>query len=227
MNDHMMGGGRQNVRKYYKDVIDSLPPRPLKCLDLGSGIGFSLERMLLSHHQEEGITIDCVDRISPDKIKGLPDKVNYFQKSVEDRLDFEEKYDCIFCFEVIEHVDCTDVLVHNCYNNLKDDGLLFISCPNLASLYSRIELLMGYQPHLLEISNEHANYGTGVFGRLNNPNDEVLHHIRGISYRAMRDFLVTNKFKINKAVGCDATNILRKCPRIASSVLFICSKKIV
>lgn len=207
-----------------------MPQRSLKCLDLGSGIGFEFEKMFLSHRKgvrEKNIAIDCVDRIAPDKINGIPDKVNYFQKSVEDRLDFKEKYDCIFCFEVIEHVDNTDILVQNCYNNLKDDDLLFISCPNLGSFYSRIELLMGYQPHLLEISNEHANYGTGIFGRLNNPNDAVLHHIRGISYRAMRDLLITNKFRIEKTVGCDATNLLSKCPRIASLVLFICSKVII
>lgn len=226
MNDDMMGGGNSARRRYFRDVVDFLPQRSLKCLDLGSGIGFEFERMLLSHNARECVAVDCVDRIAPNRIRKLPDKINYIQRSVEDKLIFEEKYDCIFCFEAIEHIDNTDVLIQNCYNNLKDNGILFISCPNLASLYSRIELLMGYQPHLLEISNEYANYGTGIFGRLNNPDDSVIHHIRGITYRAMKELLVTNGFKIDKVIGSDATGLLRFCPRIATTVLFICRKNL-
>lgn len=226
MNDNMMDGGNHTRRKYFRDVINFLPQRPLKCLDLGSGIGFEFERMLLSYNMYECITVDCVDRIAPNKISKLPDKVNYIQRSVEDKLTFEEKYDCIFCFEVIEHVDNTDVLIQNCYNNLKDNGILFIAYPNLASLYSRIELLMGYQPHLLEISNEYANYGTGIFGRLNNPDNSAIHHIRGITYRAMKELLVTNRFKIDKAIGNDVTGLLRFCPQFATTVLFICCKNL-
>jgi len=151
--------------------------------------------------------------------------IHYIQASVEEKLILNKKYDCVFCFEVIEHIDNTDILLANCYDNLKEDGLLFISVPNLASVYSRLELLMGYQPHLLEVSNEHANYGMGVFGRLNNPSDSVLHHIRGISFRAMKEMLEANQFKIIKAVGGSNNIILKRCPRIASLALFICSKK--
>lgn len=172
-----------------------------------------------------GGIIDCVDRHRLGKIKKIPENVNYIQGSVEDRLKLNKKYDFIFCLEVIEHIDCTDVLLANCYDNLKKDGLLFISAPNLASLYTRLELLMGYQPHLLEMSNEHANYGQGIFGRLNNPMDSPVHHIRGITYRAMKEFLKANKFKINKIKGYDKLNLLGICPRISTSVLYVCSRQ--
>lgn len=171
-----------------------------------------------------GCIVDCVDRLAINEHIRLPKNVNYIQGSVDNKLVLEQKYDCIFCFEVIEHIDCTDILLENCFDNLKDDGLLFISMPNLASLYSRLELLLGYQPHLLEVSNKRANYGMGVFGRMNNPSDSVLHHIRGITYRAMKELLEANEFKIHKVMGCDKTNLLRVCPRISSTILFVCSK---
>lgn len=84
---------------------------------------------------------------------------------------------------------------------------------------------MGYQPHILEVSNKYANYGTGAFGKMNNPSDSVLHHIRGITYRGMKELLEANMFKIEKVVGCDRTGLLKVCPRISSTVLFICKKK--
>lgn len=220
MNNNMQGG-MQAERKYFKSVMEYLPPSATKCLDLGSGIGFAFEKML---NKYKGVlSITCVDRLNIDNVK-VPPYVNYIQGSVEEKIVLEEKYDCIFCFEVIEHIDKTDMLIKNCYDNLEDEGRLFISCPNLASLYSRIELILGYQPHLLEVSNVKANYGTGVFGRMNNPSDSVLHHIRGITYRAMRDLLCDNGFKIIKVIGDDVSGLSRAFPSIASTVAFVCEK---
>ena len=70
----------------------------------------------------------------------------FLVKSIEDECYFEKKFDVITFFEVIEHIDKTDILLKNCFNNLKDDGFLIFSFPNLASIYSRIELMLGLQP---------------------------------------------------------------------------------
>ncbi len=71
-------------------------------------------------------------------------------------------------------------------NNLKDDGLLICSLPNLASIYARIELLLGFQPHVLEVSNVYGNFGTGIFGKLNNPPGVSIHHIRAFTHKAIK-----------------------------------------
>lgn len=36
----------ENVRKYYRNVIDYLPTKFFTCLDLGLGVNFVLEKML-------------------------------------------------------------------------------------------------------------------------------------------------------------------------------------
>lgn len=220
MNNNMQGGDIRVNRKYFKTVMKYIPLLTEKCLDLGSGTTFVFDKML---YKGRKVSITCLDRLNADHVK-VPNFLNYIQGSVEEKIVLKEIYDCIFCFEVIEHIDNTDMLIKNCYAHLSDEGRLFIACPNLASLYCRIELMLGYQPHLLEISNVKANYGTGIFGRFNNPSDSVLHHIRGITYRAMRELLLDNGFKIIKVIGEDASGILRLFPRIASSVVFICEK---
>lgn len=104
--------------------------------------------------------------------------------------------------------------------------MLFIAIPNLACLYARIELLIGLQPHILEISNKKSNYGMGLLGKLNNPNGEPLHHIRGITYKAMKEILIDNGFAIKRCLGYQKITgkLLRKFPGISTIVLYQCIK---
>jgi len=99
--------------------------------------------------------------------------IKFFEQNVEKLFNLDSKVDVVTFFEVIEHIDETDILLQNCYNNLKDDGLLICShdgllicsLPNLASIYAWIELLLGFQPHVIEVSNVCSNFGTGIFGK--------------------------------------------------------------
>ena len=61
------------------------------------------------------------------------------------------------------------------------DLLLFGGCDSL--LEECTKLLCGFQPHVLEASNDYANFGSGAFGRWNNPSGVPVHHIRGITHR--------------------------------------------
>ena len=221
---NMQGGDNTTKREFYEKIISLLPERALHCLNLGSGISFIFEKLLFEMRGGKD-KIDCVDMIDIDEIGiKLPQHVRYTKKNVEEPLSFQKKYDVVFAFEIIEHIDATDIFIKNCLYNLKENGLLFISAPNLSSLYCRIELMLGFQPHLLEISNEYANYGMGKFGKLNNPSGVPLHHIRGITYRAMCELLKANGFVIRKAEGC--TNLFHiKSPRIATDVVYMCVKR--
>jgi len=151
----------------------------------------------------------------------------FIQQDLEVPFQLPDIYDIVFCFEVIEHVDKTDVLLENCYNHLKKDGLFIIAVPNLSSLFTRIELLLGFQPHILEVSNKKANFGMGVFGRLNNPDDELLHHIRGITYKAMKEMLEFYNFKIVRSIKSNNRPKIFKALlplSLSSVVVFICKK---
>lgn len=189
-------------------------------LNLGCGSQFNFEKII---SKEKDVQITSIDIVSTNK----PSYVDRFvTKDVEKPFSLNKKYDVVTFFELIEHIDNTDVLLRNCYRNLKNNGLLIFSFPNLASLYSRIELLLGYQPHILEISNEKANLGTGIFGRINNPDDNPIHHIRGITHNAMKDMVHFHKFKILSMIGYEYRlgKIFKHFPSLAPVNIFILKK---
>ncbi len=223
MNKALQNGGDTYVRRVYWDaVIRNMPRYDCNCLDIGCGIRFPFEKYIFMRRKD---IIDCIDIFQFTK-EEIPVCINrYFNCSAEEPLDVcEEEYDCIFCFEVLEHVDRTDELIRNCYNHLKNGGgKLFIAVPNLASIFSRVELLLGYQPHLLESSNEFPNCGMGVFGKKNNPKNKSIHHIRGITYYAMKELLRVHGFEIIKCNGY--INKYKVPVQFASVILYICSKK--
>ena len=190
-------------------------------LNLGSGTAMSFERGLL---QKCKIDITAIDRSV--KVSSLS-RVEYIQQSVDSPFNLQKKFSVVCSFEVLEHVDNTDVLIKNMINHVEDDGFLFISYPNLSSLWARFELLCGYQPHCLEISNEKAGFGQGLTGKLNNPGNIPLHHIRGITYRAMCELLEYNGLKIIWARGSDwyLPKAVKHIPSIASINVILCKIK--
>ncbi len=216
-------GNQHVLREFYDKIIKALPPRKLKSLNLGSGIAFEFEKRFRELRPNYGDEIDCVDIISLDYI---PDFINnYFCKSLETDLSLNEKYDIIFCFEVIEHIDNTDSIIKNAYKYLKPEGKFYISHPNLSSLYSRFELLLGFQPHILEPSNNFPNAGGGIFARKNNPENIAIHHIRGITYNAMNELLKIYHFSIKKLIGQDNfLSFLSYFPKFSSVICYECLK---
>lgn len=200
-------------------------------LDMGAGVQFSFEKYIDDSGEKEYI-FDCIDLNDLKEDAALPQNVRTFWKAnLEEPLKIDQKYDYVVCFEVIEHVDKTDELIKNAYNALKSGGMLFLSFPNLSSLYARIELLLGFQPHCLEISNEEgcANLGTGPFGRHNNPNARPIHHIRGITLRAGKELVTHYGFTVDKIYGTIPSSgmmgkILKFRPQWCSCVLLMCRK---
>lgn len=224
-NEH--DSGNKTLRGYYNIVAEFIKNDLTDgdLLNLGCGSEFNFEKFIYFKSQ---LKIDSSDIIIPENIESVPPFVNeYIVCDVEKKSNnIIKKYDVVTFFELIEHVDHTDELLINCKNLLKDDGLLIFSFPNLSSLYSRIELLLGYQPHILEVSNYRANFGQGIFGRFNNPRDIPLHHIRGISHSAMRDLVRYHGFEIVKIQGYDYRfpKIFSFFPSVAPINIFACRK---
>jgi len=168
-------------------------------LNLGCGSHLNFERNLLN---KRNVTITSCD-INPINTPYESEHLNFLIQDVEKLLTLDSKVDVVTFFELIEHIDKTDILLQNCYNNLRRGGVLICSVPNLASIYARIELLLGFQPHILEVSNVCSNFGTGVFGKLNNPNNEPIHHIRGFTLAAIKEMLKYYGFEITQIYGYD------------------------
>lgn len=220
------GGNSFRAGVHHKRLIQMLPDYQCKILDVGSGITYGLEAMIYKKRIEYHDIIDCVDRSLGSGHKPTFIR-NHFQCDIEKEMDLNEKYDVVICFEVMEHVDHTDVLLQNCLRHLKKNGLFFISIPNLSSIYARVELLLGLQPHVLEVSNEYANFGGGIFGKLNSPSGNPVHHIRGITYRACKEMLMFNGFRILEKWGTTHGKheyLVRHLPGIAPEVWFVCTR---
>ncbi|MCX6106039.1 MAG: methyltransferase domain-containing protein [Proteobacteria bacterium] len=192
-------------------------------LNLGSGISFAFEAYC--REQNSNLEICSVDRLQPEIV---PSIINRFcVADIESELDLGRhiKFDMVCLFEVIEHVDKTDVLIKNAVRYCRKGGVVALSFPNLSSLYSRLELLMGFQPHILEVSNERANLGTGIFGDFNNPTNQPIHHIRGITSRAGKELVRYHGLKIRDVIGTSCGrfhSIWRNLPGIAPVNLIIC-----
>lgn len=222
MNDNFQGGDNKLYQSFYSLIFDFIHDGD-KLLNLGCGIRFIFEKAL---SEEKRVEITSCDVLV---LKEKPDCVaNVINKTVEEELILDKKFDVVTFFEVIEHIDKTDMLLKNCFNNLKDDGYLIFSFPNLASIYSRIELLFGLQPHVLEVSNERGNFGTGFFGKYNNKSNASIHHIRGITQKAMREMVKYHGFDLIKIIGYEFRfkYLFYYLPKIAPINIFICRKKL-
>lgn len=217
---NLQGGDNDISINFYKQIFSFIQDND-NVLNLGSGVKFNFERELYS---EKKANITSGDIVSP---RVIPPFIGRFiNQSVEEEFFLDTQYDIVSFFELIEHIDKTDILLRNCFNNLKNGGYLIFSFPNLASIYSRLELLFGYQPHILEVSNENANFGTGIWGRYNNPYNKPLHHIRGISHCAMKEMVGYHGFEVVKIIGYEHRigKIFKHCPRLAPVNIFICKK---
>lgn len=193
-----------------------------RVMNLGCGRHFSFEKLLVA---EKKVSLTCIDISTPDEIPPFVD--SFEARSVEEPFLFDTPFNAIAFFELVEHIDKTDILLENCWKNLCDGGYLLFSFPNLASIYGRIELLLGYQPHVLEVSNRNGRLGGGIFGRLNNPSGKTVHHIRGITYAAMRELVEYHNFTIVKALGYSYRSfpLFKIFPGIAPINIFICQKQ--
>ena len=215
-------GGDNNIARSFYELTFNYIKNGDNLLNLGCGINFNFEKALAKIKKVRIVSCDIIDcLVKPDFIS------QYINKSVEEKLDLNIKFDVVTFFELIEHIDKTDVLLKNCYRNLKNNGLLIFSFPNLASIYARIELLLGFQPHVLETSNELGNFGSGFFGKLNNSKNKSIHHIRGITHKAMKEMVNYHGFEIVKIMGYEYRfkKLFYFFPSISPSNIFVCRKK--
>lgn len=112
------------------------------------------------------------------------------------------EFDIVVASELIEHVDETDKLIKAIKYVLKDEGVVYLATPNLASYHGRLTLLLGYHPLCDEVSNERADFGKGILWKFYGKNNVTpLHHIRCFTLKALKDFLIYYGFKILRLIG--------------------------
>ncbi|HEU4437453.1 MAG TPA: class I SAM-dependent methyltransferase [candidate division Zixibacteria bacterium] len=108
-----------------------------KILDAGAGRGL-MARMLA----EEGFDVSACD-VSSDSVNLLRQQglVSFVFDLEEDEL--EQKYDAIFCMEVLQYLRYPEKIVSKLKTALNPNGMLIISVPNEFHLLRRLGILFG------------------------------------------------------------------------------------
>ena len=108
----------------------------------------------------------------------------------------DQRFDVIFCGEVIEHVFAPDRLLRQLASVMHDDGLLVLSTPNLAYWVNRLLLPLGISPLFVENS---AEVVLGRRLRRFGQGNQTQGHLRLFTHRAMLDLLGREGFPVRAA----------------------------
>jgi len=93
-----------------------------------------------------------------------------------------EKAKFVSALEVIEHMIDTDQFVHAIGDVVSDDGILFLSTPNINSLRNRVLVPFGIYPAYMEFRNQ-------------------IHHVRLFNINAIGKLLHENGFEVRRCIG--------------------------
>ena len=119
-------GLRKERRRYKCMYLDRTPPGRL--LEVGCGNGKRLARMQALGWEIMGQEIDPVAAEYVRKEKGISVHLGSLET-----VSAVEKYDVVIMSHVIEHVHDPVILLKTCHGLLKENGLLVVLTPNIAS----------------------------------------------------------------------------------------------
>ena len=102
-------------------------------LDIGCGRGLFLNIMSREGWRTKGVEFNAETAAYASSVYGI-DVI-----TVQDLVRIPDKeFDVITMYHVLEHVERPDALLESCLRLLKDDGLLFVAVPNIASLQAAV-----------------------------------------------------------------------------------------
>jgi 2-polyprenyl-3-methyl-5-hydroxy-6-metoxy-1,4-benzoquinol methylase len=110
-----------------------------KILDVGCNKGYDVYYFIKKGFDVSGCDIsETAIRMAK---KSFP-RIKFFVHNFENKPT-KEKYDCIYSFDVIEHIFYTDSFIKNIYQSLNKNGKFILALPNVLSLRNRINFLLG------------------------------------------------------------------------------------
>lgn len=167
--------------------------RELRVLDIGCGRKPELLGLI-----DPADTYHGADFYPPDSVS-MPayTQVDLNSDSLREALG-DERFDVVFCGEVLEHLFAPDALLGDIRELLQDDGVLVVSTPNLAYWRNRLLLLVGISPFYLENAVEKK---LGRRFRALGQGNPTEGHIKVFTYRALRDVLSLKGLEVVKVTG--------------------------
>ena len=176
------------VRQYLE--YKKMHSHPIKILDIGCGHNCELFKYKLNEDKFFGCDFYNAINTRIDDYR----TINLNEEKLTDKYA-NEKFDIIFCGEVIEHLFSPDSLLEEIKNLMSENGILILSTPNLAYLPNRIMLLLGIAPLFLENSSEMK---LGRKFKFLGQQNKTEGHIRVFTYGALKDLFKLKGFKVIK-----------------------------
>jgi 2-polyprenyl-3-methyl-5-hydroxy-6-metoxy-1,4-benzoquinol methylase len=129
-----------------------------RCLDVGPGTG----RWLQFLHDHGAAALAAVDVSEEALQRASRMGADCHKADLEhEQLPFEsDSFDITLSFMVLEHVKNAHNFVAEIIRVTKPGGLILMSIPNIASLQSRIRLLLGYLPLAVSSDPTHVKFYT-------------------------------------------------------------------
>ncbi len=168
---------------YHKDIL-----KPLNILDIGCGREVELLKYKIKGDRYCGCDFYESVKAPLDEYRRADFNSNNISEVWQD-----QKFDVIFCGEVIEHVFSPDSLLTEMKALMHEDSILVLSTPNLDYYVNRILLLLGISPLYLENSSEKK---LGRKFKALGQGNVTEGHIRLFTYGALKDILTMYGFKI-------------------------------
>ena len=176
ISDKKYSEGTEIDRTSKTYTINMVPDeRALTILDVGCGTGLNSQKLAAKGHTIEGVDISEV-AVKLYNERGFAGRTCDLAVGIPSP---SEKYDLVFCSEVIEHIVDTELLLNEMYRVLKPGGELVLSTPNSAFWVYRI---------------------LGLFGKTVS---QVQHpgHVRFFSKKTLRDAVENSGFSIDRLCG--------------------------
>jgi 2-polyprenyl-3-methyl-5-hydroxy-6-metoxy-1,4-benzoquinol methylase len=168
-----------NLSKKRVDKIVSLVGTGCRVLDVGCYDGTISKAIEKNGNQVIGIDISPA-AVKLAKKKGIEAYiVNLEKEKIPKTLG---KFDVVVAGEIIEHIFDTDSFIKKLSSALRPSGFLILTTPNLAGLGSRLSLLLGKMPWMIESDIQPGKSG----------------HIRYFTFEELAKLLSRNGFKVIK-----------------------------
>lgn len=164
---------------YLLEKYLNLANKDIDLVDLGAGDGSTLD-LLRRNYSIIGKGIE-ISELASEKARQRGFEI--VTQSIEFPLPFpNDSIDVIICSEVLEHLRYPQKALMNVKNVLKNEGLLFLSVPNLGFIRNRIRLLKGMNPF------DGNEYHLSV-------------HLHHWTFRGLRQFLLDHSFRVIQFKG--------------------------
>src|SRR3990170_5130970 len=127
-------------------------------------------------------------------IKARSDRSIRFIVGDAENLKLNKKFDLIICGELLEHMFNIDEFIEKIKVMMNENSYLLLTTPNLASLFNRVSILLGFQPYSINPSRKIQFNPFIKYDFFNG-------HVSAMTYYALVKFLRKNGFKILKIGG--------------------------